>query len=666
MRKILILSLMMLGLAACRWVDPDPGRTEGLPADLGITISIPAIDTKSPGIGTKAPGYAGGNVSASDAASWANWDRLVDGQAIYRLTLFLVSMPDNKLVGYRDFYKNSTDYYALSDSYGPNGFCATDGTMLPNTTEFATCAKAHFSYLSPLHGASEKLGSGRYRIYAVANYSSITATDSESASKTYSGLPDDGNGTTLFNLIHDASTGIIPQFEAAAGAGIADFDRDHFPTFFDYKVKSAVVSDVEQFVCEQRPQPLTFITDDFLVLSGTNEISAELVRTYSRIRIVLNNESETEKLTLNEFSFVTPFAQKEACIFDFDDDAIKYNVSLEGKPVLNSTHCIHPYPGNGNLTIDPNATPTPEYSKVVFDAYVLESKRGANKYQYKVEVEYTGVSSSAITISSGTPIKTLAGLKSAYNAGTYKFLIKSASNDRGLLYDNTLNTGAAAGNQRVMIENSLETDGSNKKILDLNIQGGTRSNALIVNSSGVLSRVGGGDFADLHLESDYSAYVWNFEKTGDWNFNIMNELTGQYWDKLLTASSSERLKTVAVEYYHYELGEKSGTAGLRFRNAYPTGSTIYLHRDCYGTTSASDANTFFYLYPLSSGNLARAIKTVNLQVLDHDTHQPYDLEEFRRNDFITTNIFTSIHPDGGFLEFIVIPWNEINGEITFE
>jgi hypothetical protein len=202
----------------------------------------------------------------------------------------------------------------------------------------------------------------------------------------------------------------------------------------------------------------------------------------------------------------------------------------------------------------------------------------------------------------------------------------------------------------------------------LNIQGGTRTNALVVTNAGVISLAGGGNLSDLRLDTGYSVYVWNFEKTGDWNFDIMNELTGQYWNKLLTANASERLKTVAVDYFHYapENFSKDGTTGLGFRNAYPTGTTIYLNRDCYGNGSKNIVNNMWMLYPLSSGDPARAVKTVNLQVLDHDTHQPYDLEEFKRNDFITVNIFTSIRPDGGFLEFKVIPWNAVNGDITFE
>lgn len=655
MRKFFAILMLGLCLSACRRMEPDlPG--EGLPASLDISISLPSIETK-------APGYAGGNVSATDAAGsgWTDWDRLVDGQSIYRLTLFLVRLADNQLVGFRDFYKNSDDYCNDASTYGLNGFCASDGTMLAKTAEFSTCARAYFSYLNPMYGTHEKLSSGHYRLYAVANYSPISGVTAESGTMSYAGLPDDGNGTALTSVIGNIKT----AYQASAD-GISDFDATHYPAFFNYKVKAARVGDVEQYVCEQRPQPLTFMTD-FLVLSGQNRIEAELVRTYSRIRFIVNNDNVSPDppddpaptLTVNDLSFVTTFAQKQAYIFDFGTDD-KYNSEWLGAPVLSSTHAITPYDGTAiNIA--------PQGSSVIFDAYILESKRGTDQYLYKIDVEYAGVSGNQIKVKQAAPISKLSNLKTAYNAGNYKYLIKAAADARGFLYDNTLNTSAASGNQRVMIENYNETVNGNRKYLDANVMtGGSRSTTLIINSSnGNLSRVDGGTLTDLELQGDnLRPFVWTLEKTGDWNFNIMNDYTGQYWDKLLTNSSSEKLKTVAVGYYHYSLEEKSGSNGLMFRNAYPTGLTIYLHRDGYGT-NAND-NALFYLYPLVSDATARASKTVNLQVLDQESLQPYDLEEFRRNDFITVNISVSIHPDGGFLDFKVIPWKSKEGEITFE
>ncbi len=664
MRKIFAILLMGLCLGGCRKTLPEGGET-GLPADLSLTLRLPRIETKS-------PGYADGQVSPSDAAGslWSDWDRLVDGQSIYRLTLFLVRRADQQLVGFRDFYKNSPNYYGGSDSYGPNGFCASDGTMLPSSTEFATAAKAYFSYLNPMHGAHEKLGSGNYRLYAVANYSPISGVSAEGGTtRSYGGVPDDGNGTALTSLIDNIKT----SYEASTD-GLAGFDASGYPAFFNYKVKAAQVGGVEQYVVEQCPQPLTFIAD-FLVLSGTNQIEAELVRTYSRIRFVVHNDNVSPPapddpaptLSVKGLSFVTPFAQKQALLFDFGTDE-KYNSEWLGAPVLDSPHAIHPYDGS-TIQI------APQQSSVIFDAYVLESKRGSDRYQYKIDVEYAGVSGNQIKLKQANPIRRLNDLKTAYNAGNYKFLIKAAGDSRGFLFDNTLNTAASSDKQRVMIENYTESVSGGKKYLDANamantVTSGSRNTTVIVASNGNLSRVDGGPITELELQSDaLRPFVWTFEKIGDWNFDIMNDFTGQYWDKNIVSSNNNiRLRTVAVDYFHYapENFSKDGTNGLGFRSAYPTGSTVYLNRDGYGHSSKNILDNMWILYPLVSEAAAGAEKTVTLQILDQQTHQPYDLEELRRNDFVTVNISVSIHPDGGYLEFKVIPWNKKEGEITFE
>ena len=59
---------------------------ESAPADLTFSVSIPAIS-----VGTRA-GYADGAVSPADTVGWKRWELLVDGQSMYRLTLFLINI----------------------------------------------------------------------------------------------------------------------------------------------------------------------------------------------------------------------------------------------------------------------------------------------------------------------------------------------------------------------------------------------------------------------------------------------------------------------------------------------------------------------------------------------------------------------------------------------
>lgn len=649
MRKILrILLLAAAALPACRSVDPDTPADSA--ASLSIRLRLPEVQTRS-------AGYESGDVTAADAASWSDWDRLVDGQALYRLTLFLVRKADNQLIGYRDLYAGSPDFCPDANSFGLNGFCDPDGTILPQGTTFSTCARVHFNYLNPMHGTAEKLRSGNYRLYAVANYSPILGVASENGPQDYAGLPDDGTGSPFTAILED----VLSDFNAASDEGLPGFAPAGYPDFFQFKVTAAENGGIPQYVCRQEPQPLSFVTD-FLVLSGTNDIQAELVRTYSRIRFNLENESLTEELTLNAFSFDTPFAQDRAFLIDPGDDS-RYDPAWTGVPVLDSPHAIHPYSGDGTMTLEP------EESDVVYDAYVLESKRGDDKYRYHIDVEYAGISSQEVSVADATPIRTLSALKTAYNAGHYKFLIKPVQQARGFMYDNTLNSGAAANSQRIMVENYNLTNGSEREYLDRNIQGGTRSTALLVASDGTIRTKDGSPVTDFRLDGDFDVFIWSFEKTGDWNFNIMNELTGQYWDKNIVLNDTNiRLLSTAVGYFHYAPEDfvNGSTRGLGFRSAYPTGTTVYLHQDLYGHASRNILANMWMLYPLNSGVPAHAVRMVELQVIDPESRQPVDLGEFRRNDFIRVNMAASIHPDGGFLEFKVIPWVPREGSVTFE
>ena len=649
------------------WNDGEPWN-EGAPADLTFSVRIPVMTA-----GTKA-GYADGAVSPADTTGWKRWELLVDGQSFYRLTLFLIRRHDNTLVAYRDFYLNGSslnDY--CDDADRENGFCSPDGTLLPANTQYAVAAVAHFNYLNPLHGTSatsiEKLRSGEYRLLAVANYSSTGPVTSESGVRTYAGLQD--NGTAFSSLVN----GVISAFNNHLTDGLADFTADNpaYASLFKYDIRTVKAdgtysgSAAEQYVCEQRPQPLSLVKD-FLVLSGTCNIDGELVRTYSRIRFMLNNESSSEDLTLNRFSFETPFSQRQTYLFDFGDDSrfTDFGNGI-GIPVLDAPAAIHAYPGDG-LTI-----PT-EDSRVIYDAYILESRRGEDLYEYKVDVEYAGINTNEVTLTDGLPIRTAAALKSSWLAGHYKYLFKALLDSRGFLYDNTLNESAAVNDRRVLVENYNETLDGNRVYLNKNVLGGTRDATLVVNSSTLeLSRKDGGTLEDLRLDGDFEPFIWTLERAGERQYYILNEATGQYWDKRISTSTANenRLRTTMIGYSYYssvDFTYNNTQPGIAFQNGVSTGAPCYLHRDGYGWSGTNKTNrdVMWVLYACDSGAPAAAVKLVPLQVIDPVSHQPEDLESLSRNDFIRVNIFASIQPDGGTINFKVIPWIPKEAEIEFE
>ena len=666
MRSIRILTTLCAAvflIAGCGEKLPDVHLGE--PADLTFSVSIPTI-----AVSTRA-GYADGAVSPADTVGWKRWELLVDGQSFYRLTLFLVNQNDNTLVAYRDFYLDGStlnDYCA--DAGRENGFCSSDGTLLPANTQYAVAAIAHFSYLYPLHGdpatSVEKLRAGNYRLLAVANYSAIGPVTSESGPKSYSGLQD--NGTSFTSIVD----GVISAFNSHLTEGLTDFTADNpaYAPLFRYDIRTIKAdgtysgSAEEQYVCEQRPQPLSLV-EDFLVLSGTCYVDGEMVRTYSRIRLTLNNESSAEDLTLNSFSFLTPMSQKQTYLFDFGDGSHYTDFEAgTGSPALDAPDAIHAYPGDGLVVPF-------EDSRVIYDAYILESSRGADSYRYKIDIEYAGVNTTEITLTDGQPIRTVEALKSSWLAGHYKYLLKTASSDRGFMYDNTLNENATDANKRVLIENyNVQQDGV-KTWLDKNIMGGTRTTTVMADANLVLSMKDGSNISDLRLDGDYENFIWTLERAGDGQYFILNEATGQYWDKnIVTNDQSKRLRTTMIGYSYYSPVNfvNEATTGVAFMNGVSSGAPCYLNRDMYGHTDSNKktVNDMWILYACDSGMPARAVKHIPLQVLDPVTNQPYDLEALSRNDFIKVNIFASIQPDGGIISFKVIPWVPMEGEIEFE
>ena len=640
---------------------------EDAPADLTFSVNIPAI-----AVGTRA-GYADGAVSPADTVGWKRWELLVDGQSFYRLTLFLINRNENTLVAYRDFYLDGAtlnDY--CSDAGRENGFCSPDGTLLPANTRYAVAATAHFSYLYPMHGSPatsiEKLRAGDYRLLAVANYSPIGPVTSESGPKSYAGLQDNG---TSFSTIVD---GVISAFNANLTTGLTDFTADNpsYAPLFNYDIRTIKVDGTysgsadEQYVCEQRPQPLSLVKD-FLVLSGTCHVDGEMIRTYSRIRLTLNNDSSSEDLTLNSFSFQTPLSQKQTYLFDFGDGS-RYTdfASGAGMPALDAPDAIHAYPGDGLVV-------PVEDSRVLYDAYILESRRGNDPYTYKIDVEYANVNTTEITLSNGVPILTAEALKSSWISGHYKYLIKSVSSSRGFLYDNTLNENQAQNTRFVKSENyNIQQDGV-KTWLDKNILGGTRSTTFLVDPStlALTCKDAGAVLTDLRLDGDYEPFIWTLERAGDGYYYILNEATGQYWDKkIVTNDNNVKLQTTMIGYsYYIPVNFVNGsTKGIAFQNGVSSGAPCYLQCDGYGHASASKntVNDMWALYACDSGAPAAAVKIIPLQVLDPSTNQPYDLESLSRNDFVKVNIFASIQPDGGVISFKVIPWVPMEGEIEFE
>ena len=148
-------------------------------------------------------------------------------------------------------------------------------------------------------------------------------------------------------------------------------------------------------------QPLSLMKEIELH-AGSNMVEGELVRTFARIRIEVNNNSGTFPLKINNLTFSNNFAQTSAYVFD-DGTTRKY-FDPTAAPVATSNDALQPFvkdSGEDYKTVDAQT------SAVVFDGYLLESKADAGEeYTYTLDLTYDGVvtTSSSFSRESDTAI----------------------------------------------------------------------------------------------------------------------------------------------------------------------------------------------------------------------------------------------------------------------
>lgn len=508
-RLIDILSLMTIAtlcLSACG--DDEEFSTvasnSSAPANLCITIGAPeaSITTRSKE-----------NVSKyyNDITEWDDWDKAVDGRFIYRLTLLLINK-DNSLVAYRDLYKGSADIQTASSLNGANGFINANGVVddIDNSTE----AKITFANNSPLH-AGENLTEGDYTLMVVANWSDYTYS-----TNSYSGL-----------------TGFSPFISAIKNnfnGGIDDFtaSNSNYSGMFNYKLTAG-----DDYLAPLVPQPLTLVKQIHLN-AGDNQISAELIRTYARIRIEVENNSDTQPLTVSDLDFCDYIAQKEEYLFKEDFSLTTSKINAE------SDNAITPFI---TQTIDAQKT------NVIFDGYVLESG-DTEDYWYNIDVEYASVENDTYSFITDTPIKTVSELAEWHNK-THYFAMRNWNSEQRFLYSGD-NTVEAANVELIDIQNSF-SDINNKK-----------------------------------------KYIWELEKnTGDNQYYIKSMMNGKYMQNPTDSKMGLGDKNV---YFTATSGINSFTCfkssgGVNYINVYGHNQEIV------AGWNDNDAGSEFYLYPISTG-----------------------------------------------------------------
>lgn len=362
-------------LCACQREDCSGEVSEA--ASLCLNLSVPGLRIESKGNAD--------NPFADDISLWSDWDKVVDGRIMYRLTVFLIEKDTDYLVAYRDIYYSTysgSDVTGPTAPQGPNGWY--NGSSVDVSLKTSTQAQISFLYDHPLHTATdgssfERLQRGTYKLLAVANYSSVNGTK-------FNGQPDDvvesykGLGDGSFDSSVD---GVIAEFKTAQNSGTKKkfADYTHYSSLVDYVLKSSS----DSFICPAMPQPLT-LAKEIELSPGMNNVSGELLRTFSRIRLTVENMSNVE-LTLHSLSFSSNTTKDQTYLFslpDSPDRVYSVGTATAGAPVVSSTDAIVPF--TGLTVIDDLASGN--NTKTLFDAYILESRDLSNCYTYTLDLEY--------------------------------------------------------------------------------------------------------------------------------------------------------------------------------------------------------------------------------------------------------------------------------------
>ena len=553
------------------------------PASLSFTIDLPSAN-----VGTR--GYAD-MVNWDSAEGWSLWDKYVDGRVFYRVTLFLID-DNNALVAYRDIYKGSSDLSA------ENGFVGSNGNV-DTGLEYSDKARVTFRYENPDHGDAERLHRGRYRLMAVANYSGCTATDRNGVSQTYAGLS-----------VASVVDGIKSAFGTSNTTGIANFVTAYKNSFIDFKLDAGT-----DRVCPQQPQALTLVKDINLS-PGENSISEELIRTYARLRIVVQNNSyhETKDLTLTvgNLALSNNYAQRYAYLFGEPDneDRLYDNTLSRGAITMNSADAIKAFASTKVDEINSNTPGNNE--EVVFDAYILESRDLTNDYTYTLGLAYESKDVSM----------------EAYNVG-------------GQI---TNHSNLKAGNQYVIKRkdtNHYLSEGENSVVL---------KNVGTLNSSTVTEDM-----------------IWYLESGGTNMYYIrtIDPHSDTYY-YMQTPTSSSIVLSSGKPGRAYTFSTSSNNIRMR----YDTGSRYYISSNgttVNGATSGNNRNFVFYQVTSSEKSVEKE-ETVVLKTIDDVTSQVSNVNNIRRNDFVDVLVTVSYVPDSenGYFKFVVDGWRKKEFGIEFE
>lgn len=619
-RTLIILPVVLSLLCACQR-EAVPGQNPEA-ASLCLDLSVPGLRIESKG-----------NVDdpfADNISSWTDWEKVVDGRMMYRLTVFLIEKDSDELVAYRDIYYSNyygSDVTDPSAPQGPNGWY--NGTSVDVNLSSSTQAQISFLYDHPLHKATdgssfERLHRGTYKLLAVANYSSVNDTK-------FDGQPDDvpsytGLGGGNFDTYVD---GIISVFKDNQEDGTKKTFASYpnYSKLVDYVLKSSSSS----FICPAMPQPLT-LAKEIELHPGTNTVSGELLRTFSRIRISVENMSNKE-LTLHSLSFSEKTTKNQTYLFSMPETPDRvYTIGTAGAPVVSSTDAIVSF--TKETLIEDLASGN--NTKTLFDAYILESRGATGDYTYTLDLEYVGEAAVPQYEKTSTAISTVKGLA---DGGFYLFQNQNNQNRfliAGTPYLQTVDVELA--DLPTVLDESMVM-----KLISVDSDKDGKQDTETINSK---------DYPKYIIQTQYGGTTYYLGTPGR-STNIPM-IPNQSSATVFTARDDRNGKLTFWSNTNNENGVRD------FINVYGG------QQDQVRGWNDNDGGSQFILYTVKQVMKApKYSDPIVLSTIDPVTSVVSPVNTIRRNDFINVLISVSYNKDLGDFEFEVKSWDEVSGSIEF-
>lgn len=621
-------------LAGCDRNRTEPFSPEAEPCDLILDLVVPQISLGTKSQYTPGEGYNIVDDPFSDPSGWTAWERALDGQGMYRMTVFLINKSEGgKLVGYRNIYytaaDNKGDIYAEGSDEGANGWVDGDGNVVADAL-YGNRAKVSFLYDHPVHknasGESpERLVRGNYRIVAFANCSACPEVlDGQPGSTPYGGM-ENKSGTKITTF----SEGIMEEFNNSIDSypdGKVFSTYAHYGELHNWMLEAALASDgiTSEYLCKPTPMPLTLV-EDIELQPGLNKITGNLLRARSRIRIAIENNADYE-LTVHDLVFSSNFSKENSYLFDDPDNPGRvYDISGVSKGAPNSKS------DNALVSFVPDMKVPARSTALLFDGYVLESRDNGNPYTYTLDLEYVGAdyNKGVYTLPDAYTAITSYNSPELVEGGYY--LINSIQASNGFLKAN-----------------------DSYSIVDADVSGSV--------VSGISS------FEGISIDEHY---VWSLESTG--NANEWYITTSGATTYSIGAPSAfhnvpllPKAKIGSNPYFVFADGNRSTNISMKCsqNNNYLNVNNSGLNG--LGGYSGLDNGSSFKFYRLNPVVItARYNNSIVLETIDPMSGLSSPVNTIARNDFINILVSVNFNKDKGDFEFTVKNWNEISGDIDF-